>query len=177
MSPDELAPLLKKLRKTPLHDASRARAVDHGSDALCRILPHRPPFLLIDAIDSLDLEARTIRGTRVMSPDDPVFAGHFPGAPVYPGVLQVEMTGQLGLCLAHFVTRNTDAIADDAHPAEVRALRIHHAQYQLPVVPGDVVEVHAVILEEDGMTATCAGQIVKAGQIASFAVQEVYFVE
>lgn len=178
MNPTELAPLIKGLRRAPLHEESvTTRAVSFCREDLERILPHRDPFLLIDGIDSIDLERRSIRGQRTMRPDDPVFMGHFPGAPVYPGVLQVEMTGQLALCLAHFVTRETHAVAPDSAPADVRALRIHHAQYLLPVLPGDVVEIHARLLAEDGMTATCAGQIIKAGRVASFAVQEVYFVE
>lgn len=177
MTPEELSGISKKLRKELLCPSDVGVRVDLGKAALERILPHRDPFLLVDGIDRLDLEGRRIRGHRHMSPGDPVFAGHFPAFPVYPGVLQVEATGQMGLCLAHFVTRGTLDVGIDAVPTEVRALRILLAVYQLPVLPGDDVEIHAVLLEEDGMTATCAGQIVKDGKVASYAVQEVYFVE
>ena len=178
MGPLEMTPLLKKLRREPLCDPKgTAEVVDYGRQDIERILPHRDPFLLIDGSDRVDVKERTIRGHRRMSPDDPVFGGHFPKTPVYPGVLQVEMTGQLGLCLVHFIGHRTHRITEDAAPADVRALRVHHAQYLLPVVPGDLVEVHAALVEEDAMTATCAGQVVRDGKVASFAVQEVYFVE
>ena len=171
------ASLIKRLRRKPVHDPANAVSVAYGREHLHRLLPHREPFLLIDSIDSIDLSQRTIRGRRRLDPNDPVFAGHFPGTPVYPGVLQVEMIGQLALCLAHFITHETCEVGPEARPAEVRALRIHYAQYQLPVYPDHAVEVHAAILEEDGMTATCAGQVILDGNIASFAVEEVYFVE
>ena len=96
---------------------------------------------------------------------------------MYPGVLQVEAMGQAGLCLAHFLTRNTIEVDASATPVAVRALRILHAQYIEPLLPGDSVELYAAILDEDGMTATSAGQVVKAGRVSSFCVQEVYFVE
>lgn len=178
MDPGELKILTKRLRRTPAHEGRpTAAAVEHGVAALERILPHRAPFLLLDGIDAVDLGERTLLGHRRLDPADPVFAGHFPGYPVYPGVLQVEMVGQLALCLTHFLSKQTLEIPADTTPIAVRALAIHAAQYLEPLHPGDDLELHAVIIAEDGMTATAAGQIVKAGRVASYAVQEVYLVE
>lgn len=168
---------LKELRKRPLYPDRSACAVRYLREDIERILPHRPPLLLVDSIEGVDLERKAIWGTLALRGDDPVFAGHFPGSPVYPGVLQVEAMGQLGLCMAHFLTHETVEVPRDVTPVAVRALKIHHAQYLAPIGPGDVVEIHAAILAEDGMTATSAGQLIKAGSIVSFAVQEVYFVE
>jgi len=178
MDSGELKTLTKRLRRTPAHGGrATATAVRYGVPALERILPHRAPFLLLDGIDAVDLAERTILGHRRLDPADPVFAGHFPGTPVYPGVLQVEMTGQLALCLTHFLSKQTLEIPPDTTPIAVRALSIHAAQYLEPLLPGDDLELHAVIIAEDGMTATAAGQVVKNGRVASYAVQEVYLVD
>jgi 3-hydroxymyristoyl/3-hydroxydecanoyl-(acyl carrier protein) dehydratase len=170
--------LVKELRKRPLvMEGSSVHPVQYGRGSIERILPHRPPLLFVDAITALDLAARRIKGKFLPNPADPVFLGHFPGDPVYPGAFQIEAMGQLALCLAHFVTHNTVEIDAKAQPVAVRALRVHHAQYLDAVLPGDVIETYAEILDEDGMTATCTGQMVKGGKVVSFAIQEVYFVE
>ncbi len=174
----DLPGTLRSLRKQPMiRAAGSARDVGYGPGEIERIIPHREPMRLVDRIDWIDLDNRRLAGTLRLRPEDPVFLGHFPGDPVYPGVLQVEAMGQLGLCLAHFYLRGTTDLDPAARPVPVRALRVHHAQYLTALVPGDVLQLYAEIIEEDGMTATCAGQVVKASRVASLAIQEVYFVE
>jgi 3-hydroxymyristoyl/3-hydroxydecanoyl-(acyl carrier protein) dehydratase len=178
LSPSDVLALVKDLRKRPLDMAgATVQSVEYGRAAIERILPHRDPLLFVDAITAVDLKNQRIKGKFLPRHDDPTFRGHFPSDPVYPGAFQIEAMGQLGLCLAHFVTKNTTAISSDAHPVPVRALRVHHAQYIDAVLPGDEIETYAALLEEDGMTATCAGQMVKGGRVVSLAIQEVYFVE
>jgi len=63
------------------------------------IIPHREPFLLLDEVTELEPGVRA-RGRYLVKPDDWYLAGHFPGNPIMPGVLQVEALAQLGRCAA-----------------------------------------------------------------------------
>lgn len=59
------------------------------------LLPHAPPFLFIDAVDELD-PGRRVRARYLVTGNEPLLAGHFPGNPVFPGVLQLEALAQAG---------------------------------------------------------------------------------
>ena len=65
------------------------------SDALVALLPHRPPFRFVDAVDELDPGGTVVARYRVTG-EEAFLAGHFPGNPVFPGVIQLEALAQAG---------------------------------------------------------------------------------
>ena len=173
---DEIVELERSARRRALWTpGATTTRVELGRDAIERLLPHRDPLLLVDRIDAIDLDQRAISGRRTISPHDPVFAGHFPGHPIYPGVLLLEAMGQLGICLISFAGRGSLELPEQAD--DVRALRVHDALFLREVGPGAVLDMQATLLSLDGWTALCAGQARVGGEIAAFAVMEVYLVE
>ncbi len=101
---------------------------------ISKILPHRYPFLLVDRVIHLDLEENTIIGQKNVTANEQFFQGHFPGVPIMPGVLVLEALAQAGGILVHQ--------KGQSHKIAV-LLNINNAKFRRPVVPGDVLMLHA----------------------------------
>jgi 3-hydroxyacyl-[acyl-carrier-protein] dehydratase len=105
-------------------------------------LPHRYPFLLIDRVTELDL-GKTITAVKNVSINEPFFPGHFPGAPVMPGVLILEALAQAAAILSF----KTKAYA----PEEIGIVYfagIDGARFKKPVMPGDQLVLKVEIVRE-----------------------------
>lgn len=98
------------------------------------ILPHRYPFLLVDKVVSIDLENNTIVAQKNVTFNEEFFQGHFPDAPIMPGVLILEALAQTGGILVHQKGfTNKSAVI----------LNVNQAKFRNPVKPGDVLYLHA----------------------------------
>lgn len=98
--------------------------------AIMEMLPHRPPFLLVDKI--LELSDKHVIGMKNVTMNEPFFVGHFPGAPVMPGVLQLEAMAQTGGILVL-------STVPDPENYLTYLLKIDNVRYKQQVVPGDTL--------------------------------------
>jgi 3-hydroxyacyl-[acyl-carrier-protein] dehydratase len=106
--------------------------------AIQELLPHRYPFLLVDRIVELVPRERIV-GVKQVTINEPFFQGHFPGAPVMPGVLVVEAMAQVGAILA---LREIE----DRERKLVLFTGIESARFRQPVVPGDTLMLEVTAL-------------------------------
>jgi 3-hydroxyacyl-[acyl-carrier-protein] dehydratase len=168
--------LLKTYRKKPLSDcAVSLTPCNYTDDVIKQIIPHREPLLLIDAITGIDLKGELICGTRLCRSDDPVFQGHFPENPVYPGSLQLESAGQIALCLCYFLAAQSLVIPAKPQKINAYVTKILGAQFLEPVTPGSTMELMARRLCSDSFFETYIGQILIGRKICSVFMVEFYF--
>lgn len=168
--------LRKKRKKLITEPENLPVRFSYGKEDIQKIIPHRDPFLLVDKLTGLDPEGKIIAGLTYIDPEWPLFKGHFPDFPVYPGCMQVEMTGQLGLCMDYFISNNVIEIAGIPKVSNIRATRIVGAYYLQPVLPGTTVQIVAQLLEHDGYFGKIIGQIItEDGLVACVSISEVCF--
>ena len=103
-------------------------------------LPHRYPFLLVDRVLDIDLQAKTIRAIKNVTVNEPCFTGHFPKRPVFPGVLILEALAQSCALLSF----ETEGIALDDESV-FYFVGIVGARFKRPVEPGDQLVLHAAM--------------------------------
>jgi 3-hydroxyacyl-[acyl-carrier-protein] dehydratase len=109
-------------------------------DTILAILPHRPPFLFVDRVMRLE-PGRAIIAERLLRPEEPYFAGHFPGRPILPGVLVTEALAQTsGLLLG--LSQNL-APALPLAPPPLFFLAANSIKYTHPAAPGEILELRA----------------------------------
>jgi UDP-3-O-[3-hydroxymyristoyl] N-acetylglucosamine deacetylase/3-hydroxyacyl-[acyl-carrier-protein] dehydratase len=119
---------LEKRNKVPQYDLSLPPLMDIHQ--IMEVLPHRPPFLLIDRI--LELSDKHVVGMKNVTMNEPFFVGHFPGAPVMPGVLQIEAMAQCGGVLV----LNT---VPDPENYLTLFMKMDKVKFKQKVLPGDTL--------------------------------------
>ena len=119
---------LEKRNKVPVFDLLKEPVKD--INAIMEVLPHRPPFLFVDKI--LDLTETRVVGLKNVTMNEPFFEGHFPGAPVMPGVLIVEAMAQAGGILAL-------SKVPDPENYLTYFLKINNVKFKKQVNPGDTL--------------------------------------
>ena len=125
-------------------------------------LPHRYPFLLVDAVDELVVN-EYIKARKAVSGNEAFFQGHFPQNPVLPGVLQIEAMGQAGALLAIASGAKMDA------DTSIYVTGLNECRFKRMVVPGDVMILHSRIEKYRLGTFKLACEVLVDGELASSA--------
>jgi 3-hydroxymyristoyl/3-hydroxydecanoyl-(acyl carrier protein) dehydratase len=149
--------------------------LNFGKEDIDKIIPHRAPFALITSLTAVSLERQSIEATSYVNPFDPIFDGHFPDMPVYPGVMQIESMGQAGLCMAYFLKNATTEITEESVPVKGLFTRVHNAGFNKAVKPGDLLAIRVQSLEDDDFMGLMMAQVLLNDEVYSHSVLEVYY--
>jgi UDP-3-O-[3-hydroxymyristoyl] N-acetylglucosamine deacetylase/3-hydroxyacyl-[acyl-carrier-protein] dehydratase len=125
----------EKRNKVPKFDMSKPPLMDVNQ--IMDMLPHRPPFLFIDKI--IELSETHVVGMKNVTMNEPFFVGHFPGAPVMPGVLQIEAMAQTGGILVL-------STVPDPENYLTLFMKIDNVKFRRNVVPGDTLIFHCSLI-------------------------------
>jgi 3-hydroxyacyl-[acyl-carrier-protein] dehydratase len=105
------------------------------------LIPHREPMLLVDEVVDFT-KGDALKATKHFSQNDPVFAGHFPGFPVLPGVLSIEALAQASAC---FVNLNQGKTAEESL---FFFMSLDSAKFRNPILPGTKVELDVRLIKQ-----------------------------
>ena len=137
---------------------------------LLRMLPHRYPMLMIDAVRDV-VPGVSATGIKNVTGNEPFFMGHFPTRPIMPGVLIIEAMAQTAAAL---VVRTLGA---EIEGRLVYFMAIDNARFRKPVVPGDVLQVEVEALQHRGTVWKFKGAAKVEGAVAAEATYSAMIVD
>ena len=127
------------------------------------ILPHRYPLLLVDRITEMELK-QSIKGFKNVSISEPAFQGHFPGHPIYPGVLILEGMAQAGGVLA---LKSSDLTDEEMKNKVIYFMSIDNAKFRTPVRPGDRLDYVLEVIKMKSSLMVLKGQAFVDGKVCA----------
>ncbi|MDR2151391.1 MAG: 3-hydroxyacyl-ACP dehydratase FabZ [Helicobacteraceae bacterium] len=127
-----------------------------------KILPHRAPFLLVDRVTEVK-SGEYVEAYKNISISEPVFQGHFPGHPIYPGVMIVEGMAQAGAVLAFYTG---DMSEEAAKNKVVYFMSIDSAKFRKPIRPGDRLVYKVGVIKNRGAVWVLDAKAFVDGELA-----------
>ena len=129
---------------------------------IMKCLPHRYPFLLVDRIVELEGDQRVV-GIKNVTINEPFFPGHFPGAPVMPGVLIIEAMAQVAGVMIY-------RDLPDKEKKLIYFTGIESAKFRRPVLPGDQLRIEMQLLNRRSNFGKMQGRATVEGKLAAEAI-------
>jgi 3-hydroxyacyl-[acyl-carrier-protein] dehydratase len=131
---------------------------------IMKFLPHRYPFLLVDRIVEIDPPQRIV-GLKNVTINEQFFQGHFPGAPVMPGVLIIEAMAQVAGVMIY-----RDMPDEEKSRKLIYFTGIENAKFRRPVVPGDQLRIEMELVNRRSTFGKMAGRALVEGKLAAEAM-------
>lgn len=133
--------------------------VDIDIDEILSLIPHRPPFLMIDRAEDF-LSYKSLVGIKNVAMNEPFFAGHFPGYPVMPGVMIVEAIAQTGGVLM------SKSMNLDLARKSIFFMSLDKCRFRAPVRPGDILRMPVDVIRARPTVAQFKGRAMVGDNLA-----------
>lgn len=137
---------------------------------ILELIPHRPPFLLVDRVDQV-VSGVSARGIKAITSTEPHLAGHFPGHPIMPGVLTIEAMAQTAGVLIAYSNR------DDTNGQHVYFTTMDKVKFRAPARPGDTLHLDVQLVSSKAQLFKFEGKATIDGKLVASATFSAMVVE